>query len=384
MPQHVKDIHGNFVTFENNKTQLIWKELLDHYEIDHNLEYAKLITFVKCTSRVINLKCQYWMYFKNPIPDSDALGFYRIPGFIEFSIDKSANVRSINTGRILKTKLGPYGYPYVNIYDVDKKRWRSVSTHILLARAFVKNDDPFSQFFVNHKDGDKVNLSLNNLEWVTSVRNQNHAIETGLRQDNFPCKVRDSTTGSVLIFPSISKALAAIDLKSKATKIVRSLKSKIIPKLLNGRFEIKSLLDKSDWYYTTPEKIKQDFKNRGPYQIFCVADSTVVEIETAKEIAKFLSVPIWKINHCLRYPEIRMLNGYLLRVKSSDPWPETYRPIEIAKPRFFKVTDLNTKETVTVKGVLRVVKRYGIDKRTLKNRLRTGNSYGSLVFQEIS
>src|SRR4029078_6771252 len=35
---------------------------------------------------------------------------------------------------------------------------------------------------INHKDGDKTNNSLDNIEWATHVENNAHATKTGLRK----------------------------------------------------------------------------------------------------------------------------------------------------------------------------------------------------------
>ena len=53
-----------------------------------------------------------------------------------------------------------------------------ISVHRLMAMAFV--DNPNNYPIVNHKDGNKWNCSVSNLEWCTASENCQHAVDTGL------------------------------------------------------------------------------------------------------------------------------------------------------------------------------------------------------------
>ena len=66
---------------------------------------------------------------------------------------------------------------------MNKQKVKTIGVHILVASAFVKNDQPAKKVEVNHDDGVKTNNFYKNLEWVTRQRNIEHAYETGLNKD---------------------------------------------------------------------------------------------------------------------------------------------------------------------------------------------------------
>jgi hypothetical protein len=63
------------------------------------------------------------------------------------------------------------------IVDLTKNRkGKSYRVHILVAQAFIPNPDNKSQ--VNHKDFNKTNNHIDNLEWVHPIENTRHAINS--------------------------------------------------------------------------------------------------------------------------------------------------------------------------------------------------------------
>lgn len=67
-------------------------------------------------------------------------------------------------------------YMQVNLYKENKSY--TFYVHRLVAQAFIPN--PLNLPEVNHKDGNRVNNNVSNLEWVTRLENIDHAIRTGL------------------------------------------------------------------------------------------------------------------------------------------------------------------------------------------------------------
>jgi hypothetical protein len=71
---------------------------------------------------------------------------------------------------IVKATLGNNGYYMVDLHS-DGKRKR-YSLHRILAQVFIPNPDGLP--FVNHKDEDKTNNNLSNLEWCTCAYNNSY------------------------------------------------------------------------------------------------------------------------------------------------------------------------------------------------------------------
>lgn len=79
-----------------------------------------------------------------------------------YTVTEKIRALHVTEDGYLRLNLGKYGQRYA---------------HRLVAEAFIPNPEHLPQ--VNHKDGDKQNNTLDNLEWTTHKQNMAHAYENG-------------------------------------------------------------------------------------------------------------------------------------------------------------------------------------------------------------
>lgn len=81
----------------------------------------------------------------------------------------------LRRGKILRAPLDAFGYPLVCLRVNSKAYTKKV--HRLVAEAFLGEKPGMT---VNHKDGDKTNNAVSNLEWVSHSENMAHAVRLNL------------------------------------------------------------------------------------------------------------------------------------------------------------------------------------------------------------
>jgi len=93
-----------------------------------------------------------------------------------YQVSSLGRIRSFkyNQPRLLKSSKNRYGYYYVNL--CDNGIYKSSMIHRLVAIHFLGK----SKLVVNHKNGNKLNNTVENLEWITAKENSLHARDTGL------------------------------------------------------------------------------------------------------------------------------------------------------------------------------------------------------------
>jgi hypothetical protein len=121
-----------------------------------------------------------------------------------YEINESGTVRSLHKakhGYIMSQRIDRGGYYTVRLAKPNMKSC-TVYVHRLLGYAFIPNPD--NKPIINHRDGNKLNNSLDNLEFVTHSENMKHAYRLGL-SNAFNCReIIDVFTGK--IFASLKEA----------------------------------------------------------------------------------------------------------------------------------------------------------------------------------
>lgn len=104
-----------------------------------------------------------------------------------YKISSTGKVKSLGNGKstnplhneskLIKTNISTRGYEKIKLFKDGKRYYFNV--HRLVADNFLLEKNGKKE--VNHKDGNKLNNEVNNLEWVSASENQKHAYEIGLQ-----------------------------------------------------------------------------------------------------------------------------------------------------------------------------------------------------------
>jgi len=97
------------------------------------------------------------------------------PIYTKYLITQDGRVVNSITGKECKQRENDFGYMLVSVEKSSKR------VHRLVAETYLEN--PQNKREVNHKDCDKKNNHVDNLEWVSSKENKAHAWEHNLYSD---------------------------------------------------------------------------------------------------------------------------------------------------------------------------------------------------------
>ena len=150
------------------------KQVMDTVVLKHGVKTTAKVTYLHKSASLEQFK---------PIVGFENIYVINLDGTI-----KNINNNSTNT---LTTRVDRAGYKTVRLSKNGKTHTKYI--HRLIATSFIPN--PYNKPEVNHKDGNKLNNAVANLEWVTHAENVQHAYKNQLIPINAHYKkVIDCTT----------------------------------------------------------------------------------------------------------------------------------------------------------------------------------------------
>lgn len=177
-----------------------------------------------------------------------------------------------NTDKILSPTDNGHGYLFINIHG------KQVYIHRLVAEAFIPNPNNYPQ--INHKNENKSDNSVDNLEWCTASYNVSYTISIKVKQIN------PKTKEVIQIYDSANKAAKAVN--GNNTSILKCCKR---IKYNTYKGYIWRFINDND--YT--------IKNNN-FTIVRINKTTKEEViyKSVKEAAKNNKVSIYTIYNCLK------------------------------------------------------------------------------------
>lgn len=123
-----------------------------------------------------------------------------------YEVSTYGRIKNSITNQILKGRLCKNGYLQVSIKIKDTNKFQNRYIHRLVAQYWISNPEKKKE--VNHKDGNKENNNINNLEWVTPSENQKHRHSIGINKTSNRkiAKINPDTKEIIAIYNSIKEA----------------------------------------------------------------------------------------------------------------------------------------------------------------------------------
>ncbi|WP_158011135.1 NUMOD4 domain-containing protein [Hymenobacter lapidarius] len=134
-----------------------------------------------------------------------------------YEVSNVGRVRSLPKGPLGKIRYigGPAQTGYTKVLLSRDGKHHHFNIHTLVASAFIEKPASESPLCVNHKDGNKANNSVSNLEWVTYQENSIHAAKNRLSKIGSEHYAARFTDEEVLLIREAFRTTSSVELATR-------------------------------------------------------------------------------------------------------------------------------------------------------------------------
>lgn len=278
-----------------------------------------------------------WKFPEAGIEVPNMAGFYFIPSFTSYAINRTGTVMSLIDGDLKLTNLATTGYRDLGLRR-DDGIYVGTNLHRVYALTFIPYGSDINNLVVNHLNGDRDDIDPSNLEWVTQSENVTHGYAMkegytgsaknlgiirmlharGVNTDNVVLEhdgieVKNILTGEVNYYDSQQKASEAIGV-SCGTISLKISGAAIYP-VIHDTYITRRV--GTEWPTWDTEKEYTQAKNKATV-VINVETNEVLHFESAKATYLALGLSKKTVTTKLKRSDRRPTNGYIIKY-ANDP-----------------------------------------------------------------
>lgn len=273
----------------------------------------------------------------------DMPGFYVIPGFNAYAVKEDGTVFSFLSLDVLDGSMGGAGYLQFRLLN-NKGLTSTIGIHRILGLAFKHPGCCTDDLIVDHVDGDKTNISISNLEWVTPLENARRAMNLKLNSKAIDVFTRDVDTGEIKKWRTATECAEAFGISKDAVLFrLRCSEERVWPERKQYRSH-----DGSEW--KIPADLEAAIRAYGRNRAVILKDLKNGEelfFERMQDAAKHVGLGLPAFFSKVK-PEQPIMPGFFLAKFEEDKEP--FREIEDYKAEFYSKSLVRPVKAVSSTG----------------------------------
>lgn len=220
--------------------------------------------------------------------DNTQDSFVTVDGLVlkKYTVSRDGKIWSLISKKYLKFMLNTYHYV---TFRVNGKR-HNYAVHRIVAEAYIPNPNNYK--IVNHKDGNKTNNNVENLEWCTQEENCKHAYASGIRKSQAKAIIQYKNSNKLNEFSCVKDA-----------SLKTSIPASTISNICRGK-----KMPSCEFNFVYKDNLVNEYRKVN--KIDPRTQKVICTFENPKKAAESINAPLNYIFKCCNKPHT-IFKGYL-------------------------------------------------------------------------